>query len=521
MGGNAAGAGDVRAQLQQGGIQLHVGNVSWQVLPAGSFFSRTGAARVSPLFDMHHLAQIAHPSHPSAQANALDLGAFLYNPESSLGVDSSLFALKNRDELQLLPQLPMRAYFGLLHSHTFDSDGLGSPETAFKMARDAAQLDFFAVTDHSEYWFSDADDTWDKQKAIALKESGDLFVGLVGFEYSHTLFGHMVVLNSDSWTNAYRQPTWSGFMDWLAQPAQRSSLAVFAHPGFHAYRNWFDLSHFKFDARLREKIFGVEMIQKNVWRRSMKGYSGASSFLEEAAQSGWNVGPVASQDNHTEYWGVADGSRLALLLPALNRETLHDALRARRFYATQSPQLQLSLGVYDRADRRVATIGDELDARAWEGQQALLRVRIYEPNPIHRLCRLDVMVNDAVEKSVHFLDNASGAFFESGDSEPAASDRNCGPRTPPQPWWERLMNNGWVTGRPFAWVFEPRPANVSEVFDFTVPLSFGGCSRLRGELRGGGNTRVVIRLLQGFEGEKLTLTSPVTFRCGDFAGGKE
>lgn len=518
--GSSAWAVTPQVSRKVGGIEVRVGDVLWQVLPAPSFFSRGGAVRLAPLFNLRHLAQISRPAHASAQANSLDLGGYLSNPESSLRVESSLFALENRDELQLLPQLPMRAFFGLLHSHTFDSDGLGTPQAAFKMARDVAKLDFFAVTDHSEYWFSQSDDTWEKQKAAAEKESTPSFVGLVGFEYSHTLSGHMVVLNSTGWTNAYQSRSWQSFMDWLARPEQRSSLAVFAHPGFHSYRKWFDLAHFKFDPRLRENIFGVEMIQKNVWRRSMKGFSGRASFLEEASLKGWNVGPVASQDNHTEYWGLSDGSRLALLLPELSREGVYAALRARRFYATQSPQLQLSAGLYDGAGRLAGTLGDELDARVLEQGQALLRVRVFEPNPVHRLCRLDVLVNDVPERSVHFLDNPSGTFFQHGKVSSAGADRNCSPRSDPQPWWERLINNGWVTGRPFAWIFEAPRANVSEVFDFSIPLTFGACATAGSKQRAS-HVRLGIRLLQGGEGEKLTQTSPISVRCGDSAGARE
>ena len=42
----------------------------------------------------------------------------------------------------------MEVYFGLLHSHTKFSDGLGTPNEAFTMAKEAG-LDFMAVTEHN------------------------------------------------------------------------------------------------------------------------------------------------------------------------------------------------------------------------------------------------------------------------------------------------------------------------------------------------------------------------------------
>ena len=42
-------------------------------------------------------------------------------------------------------------FFGNLHSHTSYSDGVLTPTDAFIVARDAADMDFLAVTDHGYY----------------------------------------------------------------------------------------------------------------------------------------------------------------------------------------------------------------------------------------------------------------------------------------------------------------------------------------------------------------------------------
>ncbi len=41
-----------------------------------------------------------------------------------------------------------KPYFGLLHSHTSYSDGMGTPDDAYKYAKKTG-LDFFALTDHN------------------------------------------------------------------------------------------------------------------------------------------------------------------------------------------------------------------------------------------------------------------------------------------------------------------------------------------------------------------------------------
>src|SRR4051794_31882851 len=42
----------------------------------------------------------------------------------------------------------LKVYFGLLHSHTSFSDGSGTPDEAFRMAKDAG-VDFMAITEHN------------------------------------------------------------------------------------------------------------------------------------------------------------------------------------------------------------------------------------------------------------------------------------------------------------------------------------------------------------------------------------
>jgi hypothetical protein len=479
-------------------------------------WSQVAAHSVAPalqnLFDVRTLARYAKPAHLSAQMSAIDLGGYLYNFESSIGVDALLLRLKNREHLRLLPERSLRAYFGLLHSHTFASDGLGTAQAAFQTARDVANLDFFAVTDHSEYWFNRRDSQWHDQRNVAMQESTPQFVGLAGFEYSHTLFGHVLVLNSESWISSLTTPTWKGLFDWLAHPEQANALAIFAHPGFHRYRNWFDLSHFKFDKRLKDKFVGVEFIHKNVWRRSLKGFSGNASYLDEALQQGWRVGPLASQDNHSAFWGIADGNRIALLMESLSRENVFEALRARRFYSTQSPQLQLGVGVYSSDNTFLGTLGDSIDARALEKGGGVLRVRIYDPNHFkYNLCRFDLLVDGERTRHLTFLNNTSGAAFFINQKNNSAEERNCAPKREKTRRWEKILNNGVITGKPFAWVFEEPFHRNDEALEITTPIAPGLCGAARGLKKKSWD--VVIRLLHGHEGEKLTLTSPMTLRC--------
>lgn len=81
-----------------------------------------------------------------------------------------------------------RIYWGDLHSQTFFTDGLRCPEELFTFARDEAFLDFFSVSDHSE-WITDRQ--WEYFCGVANDFNKDgRFVTLVAQEWTNHKSGH-------------------------------------------------------------------------------------------------------------------------------------------------------------------------------------------------------------------------------------------------------------------------------------------------------------------------------------------
>ncbi|MEN9810319.1 MAG: hypothetical protein RLZZ488_1886 [Pseudomonadota bacterium] len=470
--------------------------LQWQQVSLGD-----AHPRLAPLFDVRKLIGVAKPVQPAAQQGASDIGGYLFNPESYTAVEPRLNRLVNRSRIQLLPGSQQRAYFGLLHSHTFSSDGMGDARDAFRMARDVASLDFFAVTDHAEYWWKKSSSEWQRQQAIAREETRADFIALSGFEYSHPVQGHVVVLNSKGWISFLQAGSLQGFFDWLATPQQSEALAIFAHPGFHTYRNWFDLRHFKLDSRVRQHFVGVETIHKNVWRKSLRGYGGRVSHLDEALSAGWWLGPLASQDNHTPSWGVADHGRIAVLLDELSKESLLSALSKRRFYSTQSPQLQLALGLYDARGLR-GQMGDSLNRDELSEGEVFLRLRILEPNPLTPPQRIEFLINGRLSRELTFLDNPSPANEMGFLAEKAHRSS----------WLQRLINNGLVTVSPFETVLNIREPAEPEIFDVHVPVTLLPCPQKKRPAVAS-LASVVVRFYQGDRGQYMTQTSPLTVVC--------
>ncbi len=90
-----------------------------------------------------------------------------------------------------------RLYWGDIHSQTFFTDGLRSPEELYHFARDEAFLDIFALADHSE-WLTD------RQWEYFVGVTNDFnqpheFVTLVGLEWSSHRLGHRNIYYPGEW----------------------------------------------------------------------------------------------------------------------------------------------------------------------------------------------------------------------------------------------------------------------------------------------------------------------------------
>jgi hypothetical protein len=219
----------------------------------------------------------------------------------------------------------MNPYFGNLHSHTSYSDGTGTPDSAFAWARDMVGFDFYAVTDHGEI-ISPAE--WDDtgQKADLYNASGS-FVTLRGFEWSSSSYGHIVTLNTGDYTNSSVTPDLNSFYGWLEA---RDAVAQFNHPGKQP--NMFN--GFAFDEGAAGYMRAVETGNKNDGNSGGLYYGAYLSALDK----GWMLAPTDNQDNHSL---TANSHRTVVVAPELTRTALLEALRERRAYSSDDPDMKV------------------------------------------------------------------------------------------------------------------------------------------------------------------------------------
>lgn len=237
-------------------------------------------------------------------------------------------------------------YFGQLHAHTNLSDGTGSVEEAFDYASKVENLDFFAVTDHSDS-FDNADAGaigadgrsisagWAAGKQAAASVTNGNFVGLFGFEMTwpeDKQLGHISTFNTPGWQTRDQEE-----FENVPTALEHYYKALTTVPGSVSQFNHPDTIHGdfeRFDHYSPEYDEAVSLLE-------IAGEDGTvdCEYYHLALDKGWHVAPTNNQNNHKGQWGDASEARTVVLAKSLTEEALYAAMKDRRVYATQDSDL--------------------------------------------------------------------------------------------------------------------------------------------------------------------------------------
>jgi len=275
-------------------------------------------------------------------------------------------------------------YFGNLHSHTSYSDGSGTPLEAYKYARDTADLDFLAITEHNHL---DAEGSGSKKPtpqqlkknprkdgiliakdhslyngakpsslisaAKTFTEDGR-FVAIYGQEFSTISAGnHVNVFEIDQVIDETAVPKgeFKNLLDWLetrSDSQQLPAIIQFNHPekkyrdrgieygadDFASESTWRE--RMSKHARLIEVLNGPGTINK-VGLRPHAAQSHYLYYLNE----GFKIAPTGDQDNHWKNWGSSTETRTRVIAESLTKPKILEALRNRHVYATEDRNLKV------------------------------------------------------------------------------------------------------------------------------------------------------------------------------------
>lgn len=246
-------------------------------------------------------------------------------------------------------------YFGQLHSHTSYSDGAGTITDAYEHASEVGEttgtLDFLAVTDHSNS-FDDADNAsitngynsteWTEGQAASETYTTDTFVALFGYEmtWSNGL-GHINTFNTDGFQSR-TQTEYSTYSTALQNYYETlktvsDSISQFNHPGT-TFGDFSDFAYY--DEEIDDLITLIE-VGNGEGTVGSSGYFPSYEYYTRALDKGWHLAPTNNQDNHKGLWGDANTARTVVLADTLTEESIYDAMRNYRVYATEDNDLDI------------------------------------------------------------------------------------------------------------------------------------------------------------------------------------
>lgn len=246
-------------------------------------------------------------------------------------------------------------YKGLLHSHTSSSDGHGSYSDAYYLARDKANLDFFAITEHSNMLDNFLDCTindaskskeWNELiKYSTLFTSNGNFIALNGFEMSYPYkvenpIGHINIFGSNGFVSEkHKEMDLENFYKFIYN--KENLIGQFNHP----CDKFGNFNNFKYCPYADEVICLLEV--GNGYYKDMNKNIKSHDMYQLALDKGWHVAPTCNQDNHIVNFAIANEFRTVILSTELSKDSLYDALKNMRVYASEDKNLNIEFTIND------------------------------------------------------------------------------------------------------------------------------------------------------------------------------
>ncbi len=273
------------------------------------------------------------------------------------------FAMKARDEAgneagvsnspsadgSTNPPITYQVFWANMHSHTSLSDGVGTVLQAYTYARDTANVDILAITDHSHYLTA--------SEYTSLRSTADVFNAAGGFVAipaqelgiaNATGYGHMNVWDAPTVASS---AAFENLSLAYAFAIAANKPSAFNHPITMNGESIFDNLAFNFSADA--VVEGIEV-------RNGKRTSDYESQYQQALANGWHIGALANQDNHQGKWGDQQNSNsgndiylTGILAESLTKDAVMEALANRRFYACEINPVTDRVTLSFKADGRV------------------------------------------------------------------------------------------------------------------------------------------------------------------------
>lgn len=288
-------------------------------------------------------------------------------------------------------------FYGLLHGHTSYSDGSGTPDEAFQMARDSG-CDFFAITEHNHSEAGGNDGVsltpalYNRLKASAgTHTENGRFVALYGQEFSTISSGnHVNIFNASEICRVPSGDFRMLYETWL--PAHPEvPLIQFNHPDYRqdlhnasekpkARKNDYGLDDYNESfshlvAASDGKVALIEMIIGPAFNRGTTKQHRHGSHERDYLfylNQGYTLGPSVGQDNHNKNWGTSTKARLGIWATELTKDSVYESLTSMRCFASEDENVRVKFLVNGR------WMGETVPVQP--GASVELKIDIADPN---------------------------------------------------------------------------------------------------------------------------------------------
>ncbi|MHC4494322.1 MAG: DUF3604 domain-containing protein [Planctomycetota bacterium] len=294
-------------------------------------------------------------------------------------------------------------YWGDIHNHNAVGYAKGSLERAYDIAR--SHLDFFCFTGHSQWhdmpempqdkhmkWVRGFDvmkDNWEKVKRLADENhQPGKFVPFIGYEWHSSSCGDVCIIFPGSEAElVYIE----GIREFQKFARDRGAILIPHHPAYQ--QGWRGQNWSVLDPEVSPV---VEIFSEHGNAESDRGphryirHSMGGRYTQNTLQWLWKqgvkVGVVASTDDHLGYPGAYGEGLVAVHAEALTRESIMEALKARRTYGVSADRIELDFRINGRwmGETVPATSARKIQVKV-KGKGVVDRVEVLRNNEvIHR-----------------------------------------------------------------------------------------------------------------------------------------
>ncbi len=254
----------------------------------------------------------------------------------------------------------LQVLYGDPHMHTNYSDGDESPDFALRYARDVANLDWAALTDHSEHFQDAARAGLNYYRTLPAKyDEPGRFCVLFGYEWTNLYYGHRNVYSLDNMVPLFpsNMDEYFDIDDWWAALEPYDVITVPHHPMIDSPYIWWEYTNPGVEVAVEfYSKWGLSLRDGNP--RPIDNRRPENGVFRALGGGELRLGLIAGSDSHMSRPGLyleesRQGHALQYEQPGITgvwavdftREAIFDGIRNRRTYGVTGTLVDLKFTV--------------------------------------------------------------------------------------------------------------------------------------------------------------------------------